>query len=164
MDPSDQRSSRRLQAVGSVVLRIDGHGLEAVPLDVSMGGARLQVGPGPQPCTPWPGARVHLDFTRPRGRPAFSVEAVVVRCGGGGSDVSLRFELDSAGEDRLRSFLASEARHLGIRVRDVQARPAGPAHPPPPEEPGRSLPPWLLPAALLAGALAVIAAVVLLLR
>ncbi len=121
MDGSDQRSSRRLQAVGTVVMRVDEHPLECAPLDVSMGGARVQVLQVDPARLPYPGARVHIDFIRPRGRPAFSVEAVVVRCASGGVDVSLRFELNRVGREHLRAFLRDEARQLGIPVSELGA-------------------------------------------
>ncbi len=143
MSEDEQRSSRRLQAVGSVFLRLDGREIECVPLDVSIGGARVAV-VGDRKRVPWVGAAVHVDFMRRRGLPAFSLEAMVVRSQEDGSDVGLRFEARGAAEDALHAFLTDEAERLGIPVTSVglpapappwtepEARPVrGPA----PEEP-----------------------------
>ena len=160
MDRSDQRSSRRLQAVGTVLMRVDGHPVECAPLDVSMGGAAVRVLDTDPARLPYPGARVHVDFIRPRGRPAFSVEAIVVRCSSGGVEVSLRFELDRVATDHLRAFLRDEARHLGIPVGELVDQ-----HAPPPlraevdRGQARSALPWLLIAAVavvVAGVVAVL--------
>jgi hypothetical protein len=160
MDRSNQRSSRRLQAVGTVLVRVDGHTVECAPLDVSMGGARVQVLSSDPAHLPYPGARVHVDFIRPRGRPAFSVEAIAVRCAAGGVDVSLRFELDRGGQEQLRAFLRDEALQLGIPVAEVGGLDA-----PPPLAPsidaatggGLGALPWLVLAAVAVVALGVVA-------
>lgn len=115
----NRRSSLRIQAVGHVLLTMDGQTFDAVPLDVSAGGAhvRLQFGDGQR--LPWPGARLRLDFIRKLGRPAFTVDCLVVRVSADGRDCSLKFELNELAAARLAKFLHVEARELGIPVGEL---------------------------------------------
>jgi len=110
----DRRSTLRINAIGTVILTLDGETFEGVPLDVSGGGARVRLNPGPARRLPWPGARLKLDFIRRLGRPAFSVDCVVVRVPDDGRDFSLKFEVSGLASARLRKFLELEAAELGI--------------------------------------------------
>ncbi len=129
----DRRSSKRISAVGTTILTMDNITFEGVPLDVSAGGARIRLSYGNAQRLPWPGARLRLDFIRRLGRPAFSVDSVVVRTSRDGQDLSLRFELDDFGAARLARFLDHEAAELGIPVADlgevVISRPGSPTPP-----------------------------------
>jgi hypothetical protein len=111
--------------VGSAVLRYEGRELDCVPEDVSLGGARLRrAGPVDPARLPFRGCRVQIDFIRPRGRHAFSVQGVLARVDGADAEaLSVKFELDEVAAEQLRRFLTTEAVHLGIPVSELgQAR------------------------------------------
>ncbi len=115
----NRRSSLRITAVGTVILTVGGETFEGVPMDVGGGGVRVRISQGPADRLPWPGARLRLDFIRRLGRPAFTVDCIVVRVCGDGRDLSLKFELNELAAARLRRFLESEAADLGIPVGDL---------------------------------------------
>jgi hypothetical protein len=129
----NRRSSLRITAVGTVILTVGGETFEGVPLDVGGGGARVRIRQGREQRMPWPGARLRLDFIRRLGRPAFTVDCVVVRISGDGRDVCLKFELNEFGAVRLRRFLENEAAELGIPLSDlgdvVSTQPGSPTPP-----------------------------------
>ncbi|MCP4867110.1 MAG: PilZ domain-containing protein [Proteobacteria bacterium] len=115
----NRRSSLRIQAVGHVLLTLDGQTFDGVPIDVSAGGARVRLQFGDAQRLPWPGARLRLDFIRKLGRPAFTVDCLVVRVSPDGRDYSLKFELDDLTGARLAKFLELEANELGIPVSEL---------------------------------------------